>query len=328
MSSMRRRLLAAAAALPFALLCRPEAAFSQQWPTKSVRVIVPYAPGGGLDSTARLFTQRLGERLSQQFVVENRTGGSGRIGAETVARSAPDGYTLLAASPAETVIAPAIGQKLTFDPRKDLMPVALLGETAIVVAAHPSVPAGNLAELLALAKTRKLEYGTPGIGSAHQFAGVMLEILGKVELLHVPYRGAAPSVTDALGGQIPLVISGLPPAVPHIKSGRLKAIAVTSATRASALPDVAAVAEAPGFQGYRFTNWFALFAPAGTPQPIVDQLAGEVARIAAEPAVREALAAQGTEASGMRGAEFKAFLDGEFQTYARIAKDRNIKVED
>lgn len=299
------------------------------WPGKVVRFVVPFPAGGGVDFVARTVAQRLSDTLKQQVIVENKAGGSGRIGAESVARSEPDGYTILIASPAETIIAPAAGQKLAYDPRKDLVAVALIGETPLVIAVHPSVPANTLPELLAMAKAQpgKLDYGTPGVGSSMQFAGVMLELIAGVELQHIPYKGAAPAVTDALGGQVPMLIVGSPPVIPHAKAGKLKVLAVTSDKRSPSLPDTPAVAELPGYEKYRFTNWMGVFVAAKTPQPIVDRIAAEISRIAKDPGTREALMTQGVDGMGLGPSEFATFLDEEFRRYAAIAKERNIKVE-
>ncbi len=243
---------------------------------------------------------------------------------------APDGYTFLVASPAEVVVGPIVGQKVNYDPARDLIPVTLIGETPLVIAAHPSLPAKNLPEFIALAKAApgKYSYGTPGTGSSMQFAGESLNALAGISVVHVPYRGAAPVVTDLLGGQVPIGIVGMPPTVPHAKSGKLRILAVTSEKRSSAMPDVAAVAELPGMKGYRFTNWMGVYLPAKSPQPVVDRLATEIGKIVREPAMREKLLSQGVEPVGDTTAEFAAFLKSEFDTYSKIAKDRNIRATD
>ena len=300
------------------------------FPTKPLRIIVPFPPGGGVDFVARTIAQRLGETLKQPVLVENRPGASGRIGAEAVARSTPDGYTLLLASPAEVVVLPALGQKLAYDARRDLQPVTLAGEAPLVIAVHPSVPAQTLTELIALARSQpgKIGFATPGAGSSMQFAGAMLEILGKVDLVHVPYKGAAPAMADTLGGQVPVLIVGIPPVVQQAKAGKLRVLAVTGERRSPALPDAPTVAELPGFAGYRFTNWMGVFLPAKTPMAIVERLNGEISRIVREPAVRDALLAQGVEPAGLSIAEFERFLDAESQRYSTIARERKIKAED
>jgi tripartite-type tricarboxylate transporter receptor subunit TctC len=300
---------------------------AQSWPEKPIRVVVPYPPGGGVDFVSRAVAQRLGEVLKTTMVIDNRGGASGTIGADIVAKSAPDGYTFLVASPAEVVVGPIVGQKVNYDPARDLVPVTLIGETPLVIAAHPSMPAKSLQEFIALAKAApaKYSYGTPGTGSSMQFAGESLNALAGISVVHVPYRGAAPVVTDLLGGPVPVGLVGMPPTVPHAKSGKLRILAVTSEKRSSAMPDVPAVAELPGMKGYRFTNWMGVYVPAKSPQPVIDRLAAEVGKIVREPAMREKLLSQGVEPVGDTSAEFAGFLKAEFETYSRIAKERNIR---
>jgi tripartite-type tricarboxylate transporter receptor subunit TctC len=300
------------------------------WPTKPMRLVVPFPPGGGVDFVARTVAQRLSDVLRQQVLVENRSGAGGRVGAEAVARSLPDGYTLLMASPAEVVVLPAVGQKMAYDPRRDLQPVTLAGEAPLIIAVHPSVQARSVAELLQLARQQpgRLGFATPGAGSTMQFAGAMLEILGAVDLVHVPYKGAAPALSDVLGGQVPVLIVGIPPVVQHARAGKLRALAVTGDRRSPALPEVPAVAELAGFAGFRFTNWMGVFVPARTPAAIVDRLNAEIVRIVRDPGVRDVLLAQGVEAAGLAVAEFERFLEVEGQRYGRIARERNIRPEE
>lgn len=302
-------------------------ALAQAWPEKSIRVVVPYPPGGGVDFVSRAVAQRLGEVLKTTMVIDNRGGASGTIGADIVAKSAPDGYTFLIASPAEVVVGPIVGQKVNYDAARDLTPVTLIGETPLVIAAHPSLQAKTLQEFIALAKASpgRYSYGTPGTGSSMQFAGESLNSLAGISVVHVPYRGAAPVVTDLLGGQVPVGIVGMPPTVAHAKSGKLRILAVTSEKRSSTMPDVPAVAELPGIQGYRFTNWMGVYMPAKSPQPVIDRLAAEIGKIVREPATREKLLSQGVEPVGNTTAEFNSFLKAEFDTYSKIAKDRNIR---
>jgi tripartite-type tricarboxylate transporter receptor subunit TctC len=324
------RVLAAFGMAALALAPLAAAAQAPSYPSKPIRIVVPFPPGGGVDFVARTVAQRLGESLKQQVLVENRSGAGGRIGAEAVARSAPDGYTLLMASPAEVVVLPALGQKLSYDPRRDLQPITLAGEAPLVIAVHPAVTAKSIPDLIALARSQpgKIAFATPGAGSSMQFAGAMLEILGKVDLTHVAYKGAAPALSDALGGQVPVLIVGIPPVVQHAKAGKLRVLAVTGDRRSSAMPDVPTVAELPGFAGYRFTNWMGVFAPAKTPMAVVERLNQEISRIVREPSTRETLAAQGVDAAGFSVAEFESFLDSETRRYATIARERMIVAEE
>jgi len=299
------------------------------WPSRPVTIVVAYPAGGGVDFVARKLAERLGAEMGQQIVVENRAGASGSLGAGLVARAKADGYMLLLASPAEVIVGPSAGQKVPYDPKSAFEPVALVGETPLGIAAHASVEAKDLPALLRLARgSDKLAYGTPGAGSSMHFAGETFNKLAGASMLHVPYKGAAPAVNDLLGGQVPLAIVGLPPLMAHAKAGRIRLLAVTTAQRSTALPDVPAVAELPGFAGYRFSNWMGLYAPAGTTAPVVERLAGLVSKIVAEPAVRSALVGAGVEPRGLGRAEFEQFLRAERERYESIARERSIRFSD
>jgi len=305
-------------------------ALSAAWPDKPIKIIVPYPPGGGVDAVARIYAQRLGESLNTNVIVENKAGASGAIGADYVAKSAPDGYTFLIASPAEVVVGPSAGQRVPYDPKNDLVPISLIGETPLVIVAHPSVPAKNISEFIALAKAnpRKYSYGTPGNGSSMQFAGESLNAIAGLNVLHIPYKGAAPALADVLGGQIPIAIVGMPPTIPHAKTGKITILAVTSEKRSSAMPDVMAVAELPGMKTYRFTNWMGLFAPSKTPPDILNKLTIATAKIIREPSIRDKLLSLGVEPVGNSPKEFSDFLKQEYSTYSKIAVERNIKASD
>ncbi len=300
------------------------------WPSKPIHLVVAYPAGGGLDFVTRAVGQRLSEGLGQQVIVENRSGASGSIGADAVARSAPDGYTLLMASPAEVVVGPAAGQKVPYNPTTDLVPIALAGETPLVLVINPAVPAKNLAEFIAYAKANpgKLNYGTPGTGSSMQFAGEAFNAGLGIQIQHVPYRGAAPAISDALANQVPMAIVGMPPTVGAVKAGKLRAIAVTSKKRSAVMPDVPAVDEIKGMNDYRFTNWMGLFAPGKTPPAILDRIGAEVAKMMQEPVMRQRLLNAGVDPQGMRGAEFAAFLKAERQRYDKVAAERGIKFQE
>jgi tripartite-type tricarboxylate transporter receptor subunit TctC len=305
-------------------------AFSQEWPARPVHVIVPYPPGGGHDFASRVVAQRLSEVLKQSFLIENRTGASGTIGAEYTAKSAPDGYTFMVASPAETVVGGFAGLKMNYDWEKDLAPVTVIGETPLAIAVHPSVPAKTIQELLAYAKQNpgRLSYGTPGSGSTMHFAGESLKAIAGIFIVHIPYRGAGPAVADLLGGQVPMGIAGLPPVVAPHKTGKLRILAVTSAKRSGALPDIPAMAELPGFAGYNFTNWTGVFMAAKTPPAVIERLAAEIGRAVQEPAIREKLLGAGVDPLGLPTAQFVQFLVREKDSYFKIAKARNIKADD
>ena len=303
---------------------------AQEWPNRPVRVVVPYPTGGGHDFASRVVAQRLADTLKQPFVVENRTGASGTIGAEYTAKSAPDGYTFMVASPAETVVGGFAGLKMNYDWEKDLVPVTVIGETPLAIVVHPSVPAKTIQELLAYAKANpgKLSYGTPGSGSTMHFAGESLKAIAGIFIVHIPYRGAGPQVADLLGGQVPMGIAGTPPVVAPHKAGKLRIVAVTSAKRSGALPDIPAMTELPGFAAFNFTNWTGVFMAAKTPQTVVDRLAAEVAKAIQDPGVREKLVNAGVDPLGLPPAQFKQFLEREKATYAKVAKERNVKADD
>jgi tripartite-type tricarboxylate transporter receptor subunit TctC len=313
-----------------ALVAVAAGAQAQAWPDKPIRLIVAYPAGGGVDIVARTVGQRLAEVLKQQVVIENRTGASGTIGADFVAKSAPDGYTFLLASPAEVLVGPIAGQKTAYNPETDLVPVALAGETPLVIISHPSVPAKEIKELLDYAKSNpgKLSYATPGNGSSMHFAGESLKAQTGVSLAHVPYRGAAPALNDVLGNQVPVGIMGMPPVVAHAKAGRVNIVAVTTAKRSSVFPNVPSVAEIPALKDYRFTNWMAVFAPAKTPAAVVERFGAELARAVKEPAVRDKLLAAGVEPMGIAGAELAAWLGEERKRYKDVASSRGIKFEE
>lgn len=320
-SHPRRRLLLAA----LGAAATPALAQTDAWPDKPIRIVVGFPAGGGVDFVARTLAKRLSELLRQNVVVENRGGANGSLGADLVAKSKPDGSTFLIASPGEMVVGPAAGQKTPYA-ATDFVPIVLAGETPLALAVHPSLPANDLPALIAQLKGgTKLSYGTPGAGSSMHFAGESLNQLAGTAMLHVPYRGAAPAVNDLLGNQVPIAITGMPPLVPHAKAGKLRILAVTTVKRSSALPDVPAVAELPGMQGFHFSNWMGLFAPAGTPQAIVEKLGPMVAQIVREPAVREALLGAGVEPAGLVTRDFDAFLASERQRYQAIAAARGIR---
>jgi tripartite-type tricarboxylate transporter receptor subunit TctC len=306
------------------------AVLAQDWPSKPVRVIVGYPPGGGHDFTARVIAVRLAEVLKQPFVVENRSGASGTIATEGIAKGPADGYSFIVASPAETVVGAISGLKMNYDWEKDLAPVTVIGDTPLAIAVHPSVPVKTIQELLAYARSNpgKLSYGTPGSGSAMHFAGESLKVLGGLFIVHIPYRGAGPAVADLLGGQVPMGIMGMPPVVGPHRAGKIRIVAVTSEKRSPATPDIPAMAELPGFAGYSFTNWTGVFMQAKTPPAVIERLAAEIGKVVKEPALRDKLLAAGVDPLGLPTVEWKKFLAREKDTYSKIAKARNIKADD
>jgi tripartite-type tricarboxylate transporter receptor subunit TctC len=309
------------------LLLGPTAASAQDWPQRPVRLVVPYPAGGGTDAVARLLAQKLGDAFGQRFVVENKTGASGMIGAQAVAKGEADGYTFLVASPAEIALNQNLFQEMAYDPLKDLSPVTLLAWTPLVLAAHPTFAASNPAELVKLARAQPVDFSSPGTGSAHHLTGEYVNKLQSTRLVHVPYRGAAPAVADVVGGQVKLTISGMPPVVQFLQAGTLKAIAVTSKRRSPTFPNIPTMAETAGFEDVDFTNWFGLLARTGTPQPILDKLAKAAVAALKDPQVRDILATQAAEPVGNTPAEFRDFIHAESAKYAKIVEITGVKVK-
>jgi tripartite-type tricarboxylate transporter receptor subunit TctC len=314
-------------ALAIGLLLGSASAFAQDWPTRPVRLIVPYAAGGGTDIVARVLAQKLSDTFGQTFVVENKPGASGMIGAQVVAKGEPDGHTFLVASPAEIALNQNLFKDMPYDPLIDLTPVTLLAWTPLVLAAHPSFAASSPLELVNLAASQSVDFSTPGVGSSHHLAGEYINKLQSTRLLHVPYRGAAPAVADAVSGHVKLTISGMPPVVQFIKAGTLKAIAVTSKQRSPTLPDIPALAESKGFADFDFTNWFGLLARTGTPQSILDKLAKASIDALNDPKVRAVLETQAAVPVGNTPAAFADFIRSESAKYAKIVELTGVKIK-
>ena len=319
---MKRPILAALAALA-CLAADPARA---AWPEKPVRIVVPFAPGGATDVVARALGQRLSVVWKQQVIVENKPGAGGNIGADAVAKAAPDGYTLLLASPAEVAINAYLYAKMPFDPAKDLVPVSKAASAPLVLVVHPSVPSTTLPELIEWLKGRKegTNYASAGTGGPQHMAGESFRTLTGASLTHVPYKGGAPAITDLLGGQVQMFFAGLPPALPHIKSGRIRAIAITTTQPSPLIPGVPPVAATlPGFD---FENWQGVFAPRGTPEAIVAQIARDIAAVA-DKSLADQLAGQGAAPAPMTPADFAAFVEKERQKYSVLVKASGAKVD-
>ncbi|MEI6723644.1 MAG: tripartite tricarboxylate transporter substrate binding protein [Betaproteobacteria bacterium] len=316
------------ALLSVALAGVPAVAQAQAYPTKPIRLIVTFAAGGGTDLAARAVAPKLAEALGQPVVVENRAGANGAVGAEATAKSPADGYTLMVGAAGTLAVAPHLNAKLPFDPFKDFAPVSLLATSAFVVSVNPSVKAQSIRELVALAKASpgSLTFGSSGTGGAPQLAGELFKSQGGVNLLHVPYKGLGPAITDLLGGQIQVVFADVGLVTAHLKAGRLRGLAITSATRSSMLPDLPTVSES-GVPGYAAGTWYGVFAPAGTPGAIVARLSEEVRRALALPEVRAALVAQGVEAAGNSPEQYAAFLREEYAKWGRVIAEAGIRAE-
>ncbi len=300
---------------------------AQTYPTKSVRIVVPYAPGGNTDFTARVIATKLTDVFGQQVVVENRPGGATNIGSDLVAKAPPDGYTLLMGG-ASNAINMSLYPKLPYDTLRDFAPVILCVKGANVLAIHPSLPAKNLKELIALAKAQpgKLNYASSGLGSSNQMAGELFKMMANVNIVHVPYKGNAPALTDLIGGHVEILFSGVPALVPHIKEGRIRAIAIGSLKRFRALPDVPTLDES-GLKGYEATTWFGLMAPAKTPKDIVTKWNTEVDKIIKSREVHDRFLNEGVEPMGGTPEQFGAFIRDEINKYAKVVKAANLKGE-
>jgi tripartite-type tricarboxylate transporter receptor subunit TctC len=297
------------------------------YPDKPIRIIVPVTPGGGSDLLARLISQQLGDRFAQPFIVDNRAGAGGTIGSELAARAVPDGYTLIVAYTASHGINPAI-KKLPYDVINDFAPISMLGTAPNLLVVHPSVPAKSVAELIHFLKSRTVQvnYASAGNGSAPHLAAEMFKYMAAVDMTHIPYKGASPGVTDLLGGQVSVMFPSMPAALAHARSGRLRALAVTSKSRASAAPELPTVGEA-ALPGFEVIQWYALLAPARTPKSIIDKLNAETNRLLKLPDVREKLAAQGLESSTSTPAEVSAFMRGEVAKWTRFIRDTGLKLD-
>ena len=324
----RKKVKALACFTAFALSAFVCGAGAQGYPAKSIRVVVPYAPGGTTDLTARLVGAKMQEALKQNVVVENRPGAGGVIGADIVAKAQPDGYALVLSTPAEIVILPHL-QKMPYNAERDLAPVSLAVLTPLMLVVHPSLPARSVREFVAIAKSRpgQLSYASAGSGGVQHLAGELLKITMKIDLIHVPYKGAGPVMSDLIGGHVASFFSGMPPAMPHVKSGRLRALAVTTVKRSPAAPEVPTMAEA-GVPGFDISNWFAYFVPAGTPPVIVERLTAEINRSLKLPDVRERLASVGAEALGTAPEELAKFVRAESEKYARLIKLSGARASD
>jgi len=301
------------------------AAAAQSYPGKPVRIVVPFAPGGGLDLTARILAQKLTERVGQSFIVENRTGASGIIGTEFVAKSAPDGYTLLVGSQTTQAVVPAMYGKLNYDTARDFAAVTEIAVSPLLIVVHPSLPVKTVKDLIALARARpgQLTFGAASGGTPHM-AGELFKLVARVDMLFVPYKGEGPAIADAMGGQISMVFSNLPVALPQAQGGRLRALAVTSPQRVSTAPGIPTAAES-GLPGYEASTWFGLFAPAATPRDVIGKLNADAVSALNVPEVKERMAGQGLFVVANTPEQFAAFVKTEIPRWAKVVKDAGVK---
>jgi len=313
-------------ALILVALSLPAAA--QDYPTRPITLVVPYAAGGGNDAMARIVADKMSRTLGQQIVVENRAGAGGTIATRQVAKSAPDGYTLVIGGTGTLAVNPTLYANVGYDPRKDFAPVGLIGASALVVLVHPSVAAKSIPELIELARREpgKLTYASAGVGSGIHLGTVLFEHMAGVKLTHVPYRGSGPALTDLIGGHVAIYFSSLPPAVQLIKDGKVRALAVTGSKRANALPDLPTVAEA-GLPGYESVLHYGIVAPAGTPRPIIDKLNAALREAVAAPDTQERMAADGTEPLASTSEDYAADIDREETKWSAIVRQSGARAE-
>lgn len=302
------------------------AAAQDNWPTRPIKIIVPFSPGGGGDAVVRVLTEKLGERLGQPVVIENRPGASGYIGAQLVATAPPDGYTILMGFDGSMVVAPNL-IKAPFDTVNDFVPITKLNDATLILAAHSSVPANTLQELVAYSKQKgELGFGSSGAATTTHLAGELLALRSGAKLRHVPYKGGGQAVSDVAGGQIPLIYTVIPTIAGFLKDGKLKAIAVSSSKRSAVLPDVPTMAES-GLPNFEVSSWYGLLAPAKTPKPIVDRLQREVAAVLAMPEIREKYMKGGFEPVGNKPEEFAQQIKTDLVRWNKVVKDANLRID-
>jgi tripartite-type tricarboxylate transporter receptor subunit TctC len=301
---------------------------AQPYPAKSIRIVVPFPAGGNADIFARAYAQKLTDAWGQPVVVDNRAGAAGIIGTQLVAKSPADGYTLLFGTTGTHTTNPAVYAKLPYDPVKDFAPVSNYADSPFLLVVHPSVPAGSLKALIALAKARpgQLDYASFGIGSSAHLAGEMLRTMAAIDIVHVAYKGGPPALADLIGGHVALMFNSLPAVLPQVKSGKLHALALAAAKRTPTLPDMPTFAEA-GLANFEAGSWYGILAPAGTPREVVARLHAETVRILALPDVKQRLASEGAEVIGNTPEEFAAQIRRDMARWAKVAKDARIQAQ-
>ena len=297
------------------------------YPSRPIRMIVAYPPGGGTDQVGRVMADQLSQTLGQNVVVDNRGGATGNIGTELAARAVPDGYTLLMGNVAPNAVNVSLFKKLGFDPVKDFAPVSLVAVTPNILVTNPSIPVKTVKELIAYAKAKPgaLNFPSAGVGSSSHLAGEMLKSMTGISMVHIPFKGGGPALVAVIAGEVQIMFATMPAAMPHVKSGKVKPVAVTTAKRSQAMPDLPTIAES-GVKGYEASTWYGLLAPARTPQAIVTRLHGDTVKIHAGP-TRQRLEVQGFEPEGGTPAEFTAYIKSEIIKWAKVIKDAGIPAE-
>ena len=325
--STRRLALASLAAAAAATLL-PLPAAAQAYPNKPITMIVPFSAGGTTDILARIVGQALTAELGQSVIIDNRAGAGGNIGGQLAARAPADGYTLFMGTVGTHAINEALYKKMPFDPIKDFAPLSRVANVPNLLVAHPAQPFKTVPEMIAYAKANpgKINFGSSGSGSSIHLSGELFKSMAKVDMVHIPYKGSAPAVNDLLGNQIAIMFDNMPSAIQHVRAGKLRAIAVTTAKRSPELPDVPTIAEA-GVPGYEATSWFGLFAPAATPAPIVAQLNKAIVKVLNQPDVKQKIAAQGGDVVAETPAQFAAFIKAETAKWGKVVKESGASVD-
>ena len=313
-------------ALPILSAATTSLSHAQTYPAKPVRIIVGLAAGGTTDVFTRTLAQRLTEAWGQNVIVENRPGASGMIGAEAVAKAAPDGYTLLVSPQTSLAVAPALYGKAPYDTVKDFAPVSLLGSTPLVMIVNPSFPAKTFKDFIELARKQPLTYGSGGVGSSPHMTGELISAALGVKMTHVPYKGENPAIADTIGGQIPIMFGNLPVALPHVRSAKVLALATTTARRSPLAPEIPTMSEG-GIKDFEMATWYGMLAPAGTPPELVAKIQSDSARVLSDPATRERLTQMGVDLVLNTPDEFKAYLQSEIARYTKIIKANGLKAE-
>lgn len=312
----------------FASILAPSIADAQSWPTRPVRLISPFAPGGGADITSRAVAQKLSISLGQQVLVENRGGAGGMIGVDIATKSPADGYTVVMGTIGPIAINPSLYKKMTYDPMRDLIPVSQAANALNVLVIHPSLPAKNVKEMIAIAKARpgQMNYGSSGPGATDHLAGELFNVLAGVKMVHVPYKGGAPAMLDLVSGNVQVVFSTVSTAIAAMDSKRVRPLAMTGNQRFELMPELPTVAEA-GLKGFEVNNWYGIFLPAGTPKDIVTRLNADVVKALATPDVKKRLLEAGIVATSSSPEGFTAYVKSETAKWAKVIKDANISVE-
>lgn len=325
----RRKALAVLASLAAGTAALPGAAFAQAaYPAKPISIVVPFSAGGTTDILARLVGQYLSTELGQPVVIENKAGAGGNIGGQYAAKAAADGYTLFMGTVGTQSINASLYKKMPFDPIKDFAPLTRVANVPNLLVANPQQPFKTVPEMIAYAKANpgKINFGSPGNGASPHLSGELFNAMAKVELTHIPYKGSAPAVTDLLGNQIAIMFDNMPSVIPHVRSGKLRAIAITTAKRSPELPDVPTIAEA-GVPGYEAMSWFGLLAPAATPAPVLAKLSGALAKVLANPEVKKKIVDQGGEPVNETPAQFAAFIQSESVKWGKVVKSSGASLD-